>query len=573
MADIKQAMLKITKGEFEQGFAELADAYAEGQHDPAVLRDLKEGFWKPNLDEMENAFRENVSVLENYPFLLTKEFVAPADNYRLLFPLTDKLFYCFDQHRQDLYPMTVDAERVTQYFFKDLEHPLFIESEYTLYNLRFLRDNVRRSEDFAGDNHIYLHYEDAEAFSILLYYSDMKELCKDEKFVFLIGDEKALYPLDFKTRFGIDYNKMKPKKLRIEEMQRICFWYKRGYSGTTFSMDLFNHNRHIVVKHGYDLLRWSYIKGHPFSETQLPEQIVKDTKKVYTLKSLTALYHHPDIKWGMKDLPGFIRWLKASSITRFTLPELFRAYFIYKYHKDKPHMNPRIVPEILFEPHLNTPDIFTPLILDFPYRTVLNSVRDPIITVGRIFQREGSIFVTQYLYIGLSMHKELRKDYYGYRLEDVKLHPVETCHAICETLNIPYDPDMLHNDAETVTGVKGEAVVRGFDTAPLYRNVDAVFPPFDRCRLQIFFDSILRHYGYPAFDFEACPMSEDDVTFLFKFPFRMEREYVEKGKWEKVTKEQLRQRLFQNMVALWRMGKRGELVFPKVIKPQIDEAE
>lgn len=572
MTDIQQAMRRIAKGEFEQGFEKLAEAYAKGQRDAAVLCDLKEGFWKPNLDEMERTFQKNVVFLEQYPFLLTKRFLAPTENDCLLFPLTDKLFYCLDQRRQILCPLTVESERETKYFFKDLDQPLFVENEYNLYNLQFLRDNVRRSEDFAGDNHIYLYYEDVEAFSVLLYYGDMEELCAGKKFVFLIGNEKELYPLDFKERFGIDYDKMEPQKLRIEEMQRICFWYKRGYSGTNFGVDLLNHNRYIVMWYGSELFYQSFVKNHPLFETNFPEKVMKDTAKVYTIQSLISLYHHRDMKWGVVDFSDFIQWLKDSRIHQFTLPDLFRAYFIYKYHKNKPHVNPRIVPTILWEPHVNTVDIHDPLILGFPYRTVLNSVRDPIKTIGRIYQREGSIFIAQYLAIGLSMNKELRKDYYSFRLEDAKLYPLETCRALCEALNLPYDPDMLNSDKE-YGGINGEPAVRGFDTAPLHRNVDAVLSQFDQCRLQIFFDSILKHYGYSTFDFEECPMDDNDVVFLFKFPFKFEKDYVEKGKWGKTTREQLRQSLFKNMVALWQMGKRGELVFPKVIRPQIEEKQ
>ena len=220
---------------------------------------------------------------------------------------------------------------------------------------------------------------------------------------------------------------------------------------------------------------------------------------------------------------------------RFTLPELFRAYFIYKYHRDKPHMNPRIVPVIPWEPHIGMTDIHNPLILDFPYRTVLTSMRDPIITVGRAYQRAGVIYITQTLTKGYSMHQELRKNYYGYLFEDAKLHSTETCKALCEVLDVPYDSDMLNNDEE-MKGINDESAVRGFDTAPLYRNVDAVLSKFDQCRLQIFFDSILKHYGYPTFDFEECPMDDNDVAFLFKFPFKFEKDYVEKDKLKKPPK-------------------------------------
>lgn len=572
MAEIRQAMYKIAGGDLQEGFAELADAYEGGEDAPAIIEDLKQGFWEPNLAEMEKNFEDNVAFLSQYPFLLSKKFIAPRENRYLLFPLTEDLFYRFDPKAQRFAPMEIGADRETRYFFEDLDQPLFVSDEYNFYNLRFLRDNVRRSEDFAGDNHIYLHYEDAEAFSLLLYCGGLAELCREEKFVFLIGSEERLYPLDFKARFGIDYSTMEPQKLRIEEMQRICFWYKRGYSGTLFGLNLLDHNCYVSMRYGADLFYYSSIKGCPFYRTNLPEEIMKRTKKVYKIQDIKGLYHNPDIQWGVEDFSAFIQWLEASAIHSFTLPELFRAYFIYKYHRDKPHMNPRIVPLILWEPHINDLDIHDPLILDFPYRTVLNSVRDPIRTVGRIYQREGSIFITQTLAIGYSMSQELRRDYYGYRLEDAKLHPVETCKALCQVLNIPYDPNMLNDDEER-EGINGEAPVRGFDTAPLHRNVDAVLSPFDQCRLQIFFDSMLRHYGYPTFDFEECPMTDSDVEFLFKFPFKFERDYVEQGKWEKITREQLRQSLFQNMRIMWQMGKQGKLVFPKVIRPNLEQPE
>lgn len=572
MADLGTAMRKIIDGDFVQGFAELAEGYAEGQNSPSALEDLKRGFWEPNLAEMEENFQKNASFLNEYPFFLSKRLVALRDNRYLLFALTDELFYRFDQHEQAFAPMEVNSERETRYFFEDLGRPLLIENEFNSFNLRFLKDNVRRSEDFAGDNHIYLCYENKDALSLLLYYVDLTELCKDRKFVFLTEEERGLYPLDFKERFGIDYSGMKPQRLRVEEMQRICFWYKRGYSGTLFGLNLLGHNRHIIMRYGADLFYESYVKGYPFFQTNLPEQVMKDTARVYTLQGLKALVHHPEFQWGVSDLEDFIQWLEASSINSFTLPALFRAYFIYKFYRDSPQMNPRIVPVILWEPHINAVDIHDPLILDFPYITLLNSIRDPIKTVGRIYQREGSIFITQTLAIGYSMNPKLRKHYYGYRLEDAKLYPTETCQALCAALNVPYDPNML-NDDEVREGINGEPDVVGFDTAPLHRNVDAVLSAFDQCRLQIFFDSLLRHFGYPAFDFDECPMDDNDVAFLFKFPFKFEKDYVEKGKWEKTTREQLRQTLFQTMVRIWQLGKQGKLVFPKVIRPQLEKAE
>ena len=572
---MRKAIELFEQQKYREALAAFADLYNHSQDQnerKAIFEMLVDSFYAPNMAELKANYERNLEVLKQYPYFRDKIFRKFEELSFQLFPASDEYFYCYSKEK-DCFLGEYDAATRNQmrYFFENLDEPLRVENEDNFYNLNFLNDNVRASEDFAGDNHIYLLYDTPEPLERLMMTCDLEPLLRQKKFVFLVGEEnRDRYPIDFQKEFGIDYNKMTPKKLRIEEMQRICFWYKRGYSGALFGLNLLNHNRYIMMRFGGDLFNESYVNGYPLFQTNLPEDVMKDTTKVYTVKSLEHLYHSPNFKWGVSDFSDFIKWLKRSSIDRFTLPELFRAYFIYKYHKDKPDVNPRIVPVILWEPHINNIEISNPLVLGFPYRTVLTSMRDPIITVGRIYQREGSIFITQYLAIGISMDKELRKDYYGYRFEDAKLHPVETCKALCENLNVPYDPDMLNNDEE-MEGINGEPAVRGFDTAPLNRNVDAVLSRFDQCRLQIFYDSLLRHYGYPAFNFEECPMSDDDIAFLFKFPFKFEKDYVEKEKWGKISKEQLRQSLLQNMVALWNMGKRGELVFPKVIKPKFEE--
>lgn len=568
----EQAIELFDQQKYREALAAFTEIYDRSQDEnerEVIFQILNEAFYDPNKEELRANYERNVQTLEQYPYFWNKSFRGFDELPFRLFPVSDEYFYCYDKEKDCFFGEYDAATRYRmRYFFEELDEPLRVENEDNLYNLNFLKDNVRASEDYAGDNHIYLLYDTPEPLERLMLTCDLEPILKKQKFVFLVGeDERKRYPIDFKNEFGIDYDKMSPQKLRIEEMQRICFWYKRGYSGAFFGLNLLNHNRYIMMRLGYDLFK-SRVKGLRLFDTNLPTDVMKDTAKIYTLNGLEILYNHPDFEWGVEDFADFIQWLKRSSIDQFTLPELFRAYFIYKYHKDKPHMNPRIVPVILWEPHINNVNASDHLVLDFPYRTVLSSMRDPIIMAGRTYQREGSIWISQHLAIGLSMPEELREDYYGYRFEDAKLYPEETCRALCETLNVPYDPDMLNNDEE-MEGINGEPAIRGFDTAPLHRNVDEVFSKFDQCRLQIFFDSILRHFGYPTFDFEECPMEENDITFLFKFPFRFEKDYVEKGKWEKVTQEQLRQGLFSKMFSLWLAGKRGELVFPKVIKPKI----
>ena len=114
-------------------------------------------------------------------------------------------------------------------------------------------------------------------------------------------------------------------------------------------------------------------------------------------------------------------------------------------------------------------------------------------------------------------------------------------------------------------------MVKGFDTQPLHRNVDFALSKFDQTRLQIYFDIILRHFDYPAFDFEECPVNEQEFFFLLKFQFRFENHYIKSKKLSKEETENLRKYFHNNMFTLWELAKEGHIVLPKVIKPIIEE--
>lgn len=112
-----------------------------------------------------------------------------------------------------------------RYFFQNLDDALKVEDEDNLYNLTFLFDNVRRSEDVAMDNHIYLLYNTWEPLQRVMQVGDLFPILEHEKFVFLVGvNTHWQYPVDFKGTFGIDYEAMEPQMLRIEEINQICIF-------------------------------------------------------------------------------------------------------------------------------------------------------------------------------------------------------------------------------------------------------------------------------------------------------------------------------------------------------------
>ena len=124
-----------------------------------------------------------------------------------------------------------------RYFFGRLDEPIRATDEDNCYNLTFLHDNVRSSEDFAGDNHIYLLYATPEPLERLMLACDLAPLLRQQKFVFLLGKKNwKRYPIDFQKTFGVDYAERSPAPVRVEEVKRICFWYKHAYSGTELSL-------------------------------------------------------------------------------------------------------------------------------------------------------------------------------------------------------------------------------------------------------------------------------------------------------------------------------------------------
>ena len=581
MADKLIAMQKIVDGSFREGFEELAESFEIDGADEEVITELRESFFVPNLEQMSENFRNNSKLLKSYLYIFTHDFTEPDKSRYILFPLTETLYYCYDTIKKKLFPMEVSSDQETKYFFENLDNPLFVENEFNEFNLKFIEDNVRDSRDFAGDNHIYLWYENVDMFSLLMYYIDLKPFFERNKFIVLIGEEKSKYPIDFKTEFGIDYGCMTPHKIRIEEMNRICFWVTRYLSGTVFVMDVLNKNKYMSADstHVYFYMGTKY-NGVKLFGSNMFSKILKDIKAEYSIEFLSEIITNKQVEYYREDYRkvylNVINWLKENSTkTTFTIPELLRAAMLYGYYDKKPNINPRVVPNIVFDPHWENYNNWASVILSFPYRKALNSIRNQVITVGQIYKHDKGIYILGDYQILLTLQDVFQRVYSVVKFEDLKMHPKETSKSLCKFLNIPYDPQMIDDsDLDDVDSCHAEAEKPKtmFDKTSLNRNVDSVLSQFDQVRLQIFFDPINRYYDYPTFDFESCPMTDDDVEFLLKFPFKFEKDYVENAaSWKKITRASLRQRLYSQMLNAWRAAKQEKFKFPPVIRPEFDE--
>lgn len=242
------ALANFEKMQYQTTFLELVALYQEGYEREGILNILTEAFYAPNEEELRERYEKNRKYLAQYPYIWCEfpDFdVLPIR----LYPFSDTDYYEFDVETRkfiNLYCPMDEDER--PYFFRKLNKPLFIESERNFYNLKYLNDTVRRSEDFAGDNHIYLFYKSIDELLRLMLACDLTPLLAQQKFVFLIGEsQRYRYPINFLAEYSIDYAAMVPQRLRIEEMNRLCYWYKRGYAGTMFALDVLNRNPYIIL--------------------------------------------------------------------------------------------------------------------------------------------------------------------------------------------------------------------------------------------------------------------------------------------------------------------------------------
>ena len=77
---------------------------------------------------------------------------------------------------------------------------------------------------------------------------DFHALLEDRKLVFLIGDEIAQYPIDFKARFGIDYSQYPLRRVGVREINRLI-WHSQlsSHNGGDFFNEVFDDHPNLLV--------------------------------------------------------------------------------------------------------------------------------------------------------------------------------------------------------------------------------------------------------------------------------------------------------------------------------------
>lgn len=562
MTSIEQAMIKIYDGEFKNGFIELSAAYANGEKDSSVLQDLRRGFWEPNLTEMKTNYQKNAEFLLTYPYIFTKKFVPPEENRYLLFPLSEELFYCFDLQGQKFMPLETGSDYDTKYFFKNLDDPILVESEYNLYNLRFLQDNVRDSRYFGRDNHIYLHYEDIQTFSLLLYYSDISALCNEWKFVFLIGAESDLYPLDFRSQFNAEFNLWRERPLSVDEIKRVCvFYFTSTHCGNALIDSLMDSHPNLLTIKEFGLSSFPSFYDNCLKTQSVDSFIANllentaDKKYLPFFTFFNKIYPGSDA--ALPDAQEFLAQLRLllEDISQPTKLQWFVAFCLANALSLGRNMHSRIVPAVFHALHSvwnNQPEIELGNMLEiyheFPYVKVFSAVRRPDSRIAGEIKYEMKCrelyhlencdsFSYLFIHCGAWKNIDWRRVYFDehahfsyhqmavIRFEDVKRAPKETLSRLCSFLNIPWSDMLLcctHNGAQTIYSDAG-TLISDFDPAPLapeyYR---AYLNDFDRYRLELLYAQEYEMWNYTPQFYCGIAYSEQEIKSLYAVPFEFE---------------------------------------------------
>lgn len=241
--------LLFSKGDYRIAYTSFLSLYRRGCFQAELLELMTQAFYLPNVDSLRRRYEENCTLLARYPYLFRRDFPSFEDLPIRFYPYDDDGYLPFDR-KSSVFSDYVNFRIpvVDRNFFHDLERPVLASDVYSQYQLEYLNDNVRKSEWVGRENHIYLHYSDWTTFCSHLQCLSFKKLLKEEKLVFLIGDELAQYPIDFQARFGIDYSQYPVKPVGIREVNRLI-WHTQlaAHNGGDFFNEIFYGHPNLLA--------------------------------------------------------------------------------------------------------------------------------------------------------------------------------------------------------------------------------------------------------------------------------------------------------------------------------------
>ena len=146
-------------GDYKVSYTCFRDLYNQGHFREDILPLMVKVFYEPNIKMLQGRYERNCKLLKKYPYLFRKDFLPFEELPFCFFPFDDQGGYVPFYPEEERFGEYVNFKNpvISQNFFHDLERPVLAHDVYSQYELEYLRDNVRRSEDVARENHVSLH--------------------------------------------------------------------------------------------------------------------------------------------------------------------------------------------------------------------------------------------------------------------------------------------------------------------------------------------------------------------------------------------------------------------------------
>lgn len=522
-------------GDYRLSYDAFLDLYRQGFFQDVILSILDGAFYAPNVEELKAKYARNCKLLKKYPYFFRTEFPDFEALPIRFYPYDDQIYIPFDtETRMFGEPLDLKEPVIRHHFFHNLENPILAEDIFSQYELTYLVDNVRKSEFIGRENHVYLHYSDWSVFCAHLPCWDLRPLLKEEKLVFLIEEEAAQYPIDFKARFGIDYSRYPLKPVGIREIHRLI-WHAQlsAHNGGDFFNEVFDEHPNLLT---------------------LPSLMLSDFENViHTMRK--ALEHSKTQKEAVERFALLGNRSVVEELYRMKSPTdkdlLVGSYLVDDRAKIGLDPASRIAPAVFFQPHIEAlcyqeeldgegrAVLYSeacerlrnmPALRDFryiktfvPLRRFTNScaatVRFMDLTT-RHTRPDGLIAGVEDAPIRWILNRSfmadpsdrMYRDSVVVRFEDGKLNPKATFSALAAFLDLPYTQSMTYCSAFGVRDPHPET--KGFDPSAVYRTYDAYIGEAERCCIEYFLRDAYAYYGYDFQYYDGQPMDEARLRAL-----------------------------------------------------------
>ena len=526
-------------GDYQVSYTTFVQLFNEGHFREDILPLMIKVFYEPNLKLLQGRYERNCKLLKKYPYFFRKDFLPFEELPFCFFPYDDHNGYVPFYPEEERFGEFVNFGNpvIRRNFFKDLENPILAHDVYSQYELEYLHDNVRKSEDVARENLVYLHYTDWKTFCTYLQCLNLRPLLEDEKLVFLLEDEVQQYPIDFKARFGIDYSQYSVQPVRIREVTRLI-WHTQlsTHNGGDFFNEIFDSHPNLLVMPS---IMMSNAK-------EIVENLQSGMESAQTLKQAMENYASWNNPRAVEELYRMKGRTDKDYLVAFFLQNEMAAAGLDR--------ESRITPAVFFQPHFSN-IVYSLSVEEKTEKTVLNAANYEEIRKSAIFRNFKYIktftpmrrFTTshgatvKFMYASaMSANEEggdsttvvsdavservfnrsfmidpddrLYKDSILVRFEDGKLNGKATFTALAAFLDLPYTESMTYCSENGKLDPHPET--KGFDPAPIYRTYDDYVNDNERYFIEYFLRDAYEYYGYDFQYYDGAPVDEERLKEL-----------------------------------------------------------